>query len=338
MNDIIDEAIASPSEASIANVLAFAGQDQLELFELAKRLKGDRIFVRAEILPSNYCRQNCLYCGNRRDNGAMKRYRITGRALSDVTDAALAIPEVDFVSYLMSEDPGYPFDQLCEEIRKVYAAGKRVNLGLGDVPAEVLRKLHDAAGGEPIKYTLKIESGDADHFRRVKDGYKLSARIDALRRAINAGFEPCSGIIVGLPGQDTCMIARDLMFLKDFPGLAQASASVFSPIRNTPFGAFPKGNESTAFNFLALLRILRNDRNLTTPISLYMSQEGRLAALEYFADTVTVEMMPAQRLPKFPFSIFDRAAGSYNRIPPQIRRRVDELSLELNNCRWHERY
>ena len=37
---------------------------------------GKRVFIRGLLEFSNYCRNNCLYCGLRRDNKKVKRYRL----------------------------------------------------------------------------------------------------------------------------------------------------------------------------------------------------------------------------------------------------------------------
>lgn len=331
-SEALGAAITNPSEDTIATALALRGEEQLELFRLAREFKDERVYVRASIEPSNYCRQNCLYCGNRRDNQSLNRFRIVGQELSCLTDAALAIPEVDFVHYSMGEDLNYPFNDLCEEIRKVYSSGKHSTLVLGDLPDPQLKDLFQSASGAPIRYTIKIESGDKDHFKEIKNGYEFDVRLSALQRACKIGFQPCSGVIVGLPSQSLHMIARDLLFLKDYPGLANVSASAFSPSPNSPYGCFSKGDENVAFNFLALMRIFRKDRTLTIPASSSFGDAGMETALKYFANLVSLHLLPAEYRDKY--LIYGGSSRSFNELK-KVSSLVKQLSLDFNCCRWN---
>ena len=45
--------------------------------EQAKKIFGNKIYVRGLIEISNYCKNNCFYCGIRRGNTSVERYRLT---------------------------------------------------------------------------------------------------------------------------------------------------------------------------------------------------------------------------------------------------------------------
>src|SRR5437016_10853681 len=101
-----------------AELLHSQGEKQTALHEAAAnaaRLRfGRTVFVRAVVEISNFCRENCLYCGMRRSNRSLKRFRAKHEQLAElliqhrperVTDVNIQAEE-----FLFCESPFSPVD------------------------------------------------------------------------------------------------------------------------------------------------------------------------------------------------------------------------------------
>lgn len=311
----------------VVEALQARGSDQNDLFEAARQFRGDKVFLRASIELSNHCRQNCAYCGMRRGNLDLERFRITGDALSRLVDQAIAVPEVDFVHFSFGEDTKYPIDDLVGEMRKLFGSGKTVSLVLGELPTTTYKKLFDAAEGQDIRYTIKMETTDPQLFRTIKPGHEFPRRLAKLGEVKDIGFKPCTGIIVGLPGQTAESIAKDLIFLTSYPGLDNISASTFTPSPGSPFEYQPRGDDNITTNFLALARLFTQNSGITIPASSSLEGSTQQAALKNFANLVSIHLIPDEYRDKY--LIYNGPNRNIQKID-RMRKIIDNLGLRFN--------
>ncbi len=288
----IDNIINNPTIRDLVDALSFDGADQQRLFDAAKERKPNEVYIRSVIELSNHCRQHCAYCGMRAENRLLERFRIAGSDLSQLVSASINIPEISFVHFSFGEDPRYNFDELATEISRIYDSGKEVTLVLGELNEKTYKKLYDAAQGGNIRYTIKLETTDPELFSRIKPNHSFAERLGRLKMVHEIGFQPCSGVIVGLPGQTPEMLAKDILFLRNMPELANVSASNFTPSPGSLLEKESPASISQTLSLLALLRLTSQNPDVTIPASGSLGKEGQKIALRHFANQLSIHMIP----------------------------------------------
>lgn len=313
--------------AQITDALLVRGPEQQNLFNKSSLFRGDKVYVRAAIEVSNVCRQNCTYCGMRRDNKELTRFRITGSKLEGLVDEAISIPEVDFIHIALAEDIKFPFDQISRLMGKVNSAGKTTSLVLGELPEDIYSMLYRATGEKQARFTINLETTDDNLFEKIKPGHRFAKRLGKLDAVKRVGFQPCSGIIAGLPNQTYEIVARDLLFLVNYPGIADISASTFIPSPGSPLENKPSGEDNLTLNFLSLVRLITKNPALTISASSSLAEDARETALRFFANLVTIHLLPKEY--QGLYLIYNGENRSFQEIDA-IRKHVSNLGLRFN--------
>jgi biotin synthase len=250
---------------------------------------GRQVFVRGVIEASNFCRQNCNYCGMRRDNRDLKRFRLELSQLREVIREGL--PEVITDLNLQTGEDTVGIREvilpLVEMLREETKLGISVCLGTLDT------KLYDdlrRAGAS--YYIIKIETGNPEHYRAVQAPGTFEKRIEAIRYLASTGWSVSSGFIVGLPGQTKEHIEETLDLLGRLP-LAGASVSPFISGEQTPYNGSATGDFRTTIECIARLR-LRNPNYVIPAISALnlLAEDGYVRALNAGANLATINLTP----------------------------------------------
>ena len=252
---------------------------------------GREVFVRGVIEVSNFCRQNCNYCGMRRDNHDLKRFRVELESLREwvrhglpdiITDLNIQTGE----DTLGDREIVLP---LIEAIRK-----EKPNLGISVCLGTLDHKLYDAlreAGAS--YYIIKLETGNRDHYREIRAPGNFEQRLAAINYLAASGWSVSSGFILGLPGQTPAMIEETLELLGELP-LSGASVSPFIAGEQTPFASHPTGDFESTIRCIARLR-LRNPFYIIPAISALnlVHEDGYVRALRAGANLATINLTPA---------------------------------------------
>ena len=178
--------------------------DQKALFDRAAQERrtwfGDEIYVRGLIECSNICKNNCLYCGIRRDNRQVSRYRLDRDTILACCEKGYAWGFRTFVLQ-GGEDPGLTPDWVAETV----AAIKRrwpdcaVTLSLGEFDRAIYQLWFDAGAD---RYLLRHETADAAHYGKLHPPeLTLAHRLDCLHTLKDIGYQVGAGFMVGSPGQ-----------------------------------------------------------------------------------------------------------------------------------------
>ncbi|MES2308728.1 MAG: radical SAM protein [Verrucomicrobiota bacterium] len=278
---------------SIAELLGASGSLQEKLWKEAGELRdsifGKEVFIRGVVEISNYCRQNCDYCGMRRDNQDLDRYRLDGDSVFEHLKNYLP-PEVRDINFQTGEDVVSVRDRMVPLIQRVRQGTQlRVSLCLGTLSPKEYDTLRDA-GAE--YYIIKIESGNEAHFQAIHAPGTLQKRIEAIRYLSQSGWSVSSGFISGLPGQTTDHMVETLNLLQSLP-LKGTSVSPFIPGENTPFAGFTTMTGVEALNSVAILR-LQNPERVIPAVSAFniVHEEGYRFALNAGANLATINLTP----------------------------------------------
>ena len=176
---------------------------------------GNRIYLRGLIGFTNYCKNNCYYCGLRRGNADAQRYRLTNE---QILACCAEGHELGFRTFVLQggEDPYYTDDMLADIVGGIKARHPdcAVTLSLGERSYESLKLLRQAGAD---RYLLRQETSNPAHYAMLHPPeMTLSARQKCLWDLKEIGYQVGCGFMVGSPGQTLDHIVDDLLFIKEF--------------------------------------------------------------------------------------------------------------------------
>lgn len=252
---------------------------------------GDALFARGLIEISNICRNDCYYCGIRRSNRSVGRYRL---APEDVLACAEEGWQAGFRTFVLQggEDAALTDAWLCAVVGALKAAhpGCAVTLSVGERSPESYRCLR-AAGAD--RYLLRHETATAAHYRQLHPRpLTLEARLACLQALREAGFAVGAGFMVGSPGQTATHLAADLAFLQRFRP-EMCGIGPFVPHHATPFAAQPAGSVELTCYLLSIIRLMNPAVLLPATTALEaLDPEGRRRAVRAGANVVMPNLSP----------------------------------------------
>lgn len=233
-------------------------QDDAEyLFERSRRISqkhyGTQVFIRGLIEFTNYCKNDCYYCGIRRDNRNVKRYRLTKEEILDCCRQGYNLGFRTFV--LQGGEDGYYTDDVMTDIvssiRDMFP-DCAITLSIGERSYESYQKLFDAGAD---RYLLRHETYDISHYNRLHP-VELSAinRQQCLWNLKEIGYQVGTGFMVGSPFQTAENLADDMLFLTEL-NPQMIGIGPFIPHRDTPFRKETAGTLDLTLFMLGLIRL-----------------------------------------------------------------------------------
>ena len=225
---------------------------------LAKRIReehfGNQIYVRGLIEFTNYCKNDCYYCGIRRSNRNAERYRLTIEQILECTDTGYELGFRTFV--LQGGEDGYYTDERLEEIIKAIKEKHpdcALTLSLGERSRKSYELFYQAGAD---RYLLRHETADAGHYQRLHpEEMSYEHRMNCLKELKAIGYQVGCGFMVGSPGQTEETLAEDMLFIQGFQP-HMVGIGPFVPHHETPFGREPGGTVEDTLYLLSLIRIL----------------------------------------------------------------------------------
>jgi biotin synthase len=252
---------------------------------------GGNVFVRAVVEVSNVCRQNCSYCGMRRDNRRLHRFRARHHQIAELLIHHRPASVTD-INIQTGEDPVAVREvvlPLIETLRRETRLG--ISVCLGTLSPELYDTLR--AAGADI-FIMKFESGDAAQYERFSAPGTLAERLRHLRLLAGSGWRVSSGFIAGLPGQTLRDLLDNFEVARQLP-LSGCSVSPFIPGNETPLAAEPAANPDWTFNSVSALRLLRPDWVIPAVSAFNLAApEGYRRGLRAGANLVTINLTPEE--------------------------------------------
>jgi biotin synthase len=271
-----------------------AGGKAQEIFcnqaaQLTREQFGRNVFVRAVVEVSNFCRENCAYCGMRRDNRQLKRFRANYEQLAEILihHRPASVTDINIQS---GEDPVVVNEvvlPLIETLRRETSLG--VSVCLGTLSPGLYQKLQSA--GASI-YIIKFEIGDSRQYEVLEAPGTLTERLDHIRLLAQNGWFVSSGFIAGLPGQSPSDLVENFKLAATLP-LRGCSVSPFIPGEDTPLAGKSAADANLTLNCMAALRLMRPDWIIPAVSALNLVEtDGYRHGLRAGANLVTINMTP----------------------------------------------
>ena len=228
------------------------------LFHVADNVRreyyGEDIYIRGLIEVTNYCKNNCYYCGIRCENKSITRYRLTKE---EILSCCAQGYNLGFRTFVLQggEDSFFSDDYVCEMVREIKSLYPdcAVTLSLGERTYNAYKVWFDAGAD---RYLLRHETANSSHYKLLHpDSMCLENRKNCLLELKKIGYQVGSGFMVGSPYQTTDLIIEDLRFLQklmpDMIGIGPYIAH-----RNTPFHAFENGDFHVCLRLISILRLM----------------------------------------------------------------------------------
>ena len=215
---------------------------------------GNKIFVRGLIEFTNYCKNNCFYCGIRCGNQHVQRYRLTEE---EILKCCRQGYELGFRTFVLQggEDVFFTDDKIVQIIRgiKKEFPDCAVTLSIGEKSEESYRAYRDAGAD---RYLLRHETADPRHYKRLHPpGMSCEHRKNCLRVLKKLGYQTGAGFMVGSPLQTVDDLVEDFLFLKELDP-EMVGIGPFIAHKDTPYCCEKNGTLDDTLFYLALIRLM----------------------------------------------------------------------------------
>jgi biotin synthase len=221
---------------------------------VAKGQFGNKIFTRGLIEFTNYCKNDCYYCGIRRSNREVTRYRLS---LEDILRCCEQGHELGFRTFVLQggEDLRYTDDEMVEMIKAIKRGflDCALTLSFGEKSKESYQRYFEAGAD---RYLLRHETANAEHYSKLHPKeLTLQNRKECLWTLKDIGFQVGAGFMVGSPYQTLEHIIEDLVFLKELSP-EMVGIGPFLPHHETPFAQEAKGSMERTLVLISILRLM----------------------------------------------------------------------------------
>ena len=266
--------------------------------EVRRAIYGNEVYVRGLIEISSYCKNNCYYCGLRRENQTAERYRLSPETILSCAREGYALGFRTFVLQ-GGEDAWFTDERLCGIIRKVKAEFPdcAVTLSLGERSRQSYQALFEAGAD---RYLLRHETADAGHYAALHPAeLRFENRMRCLSDLREIGYAVGCGFMVGSPGQTPETLAKDLKFVETFRP-EMCGIGPFIPHHATPFAGEPAGSVELTCYLLSILRLIHPPLLLPATTALgTLDPSGREKGILAGANVVMPNLSPKEVRKKY---------------------------------------
>lgn len=257
-----------------------------QLFKAAdnvrKKFVGDEIHLRGLIEFSNFCKNNCCYCGLRRDNQNVTRYRMDKETILQLAKHA-ANMGLKTIVLQSGEDVYFTTEKLCEIIQGIKKLGLALTLSIGEKTLEKYQAYKDAGAD---RFLLRIETTDKKLYEENDPEMSWEARKQCLLDLGACGYEVGSGCLVGLPNQTIESLADDILFFKEI-NCHMIGIGPFIAHPDTPLKDAKGGELELSLKVMAITRLLLPDINIPATTAMEaLAPNGQTRALQAGANVI----------------------------------------------------
>ena len=236
----------------------FSSEDLKYASLLAREVKiehySNKIYLRGIVEFSNICKNNCYYCGLRRDNKNIARYQLNSEQIVSCCKNGY---KLGLRTFVLQGGENYIYDQgkltsIIKEIKKEMP-DCAVTLGVGEKSRELYQQWFDSGAD---RYLLRHETINPVHYSKLHPSDQvLENRVRCLNDLKDIGYQTGAGMMVGSPYQTFDNLVEDLRFLKDF-NPEMVGLGPFIPHSQTPFANEATGSYQLSLLLLAIVRMM----------------------------------------------------------------------------------
>lgn len=297
--------------------------------DVADKIYGKRVFKRGLIEFTNYCKNDCYYCGIRRSNANAERYRLEKQSILNCCKEGYDLGYRTFV--LQGGEDGYFTDErICDivsDIRKKYP-DCAITLSIGEKSKESYQKYFDAGAN---RYLLRHETANEKHYGKLHPNELfLENRKQCLYDLKEIGYQVGCGFMVGSPYQTIETLYEDLQFIKELKP-HMVGIGPFIPQQDTPFAKEMAGTLDMTLRLLAIIRLIHPHVLLPATTALgTIHENGRELGILAGANVVMPNLSPSEAREKY--KLYDNKACTGDEAvegDKNLRLRMEQIGYEL---------
>ncbi len=268
---------------------------------------------------SNYCTQDCMYCGIRKGS-SVKRYRMTPEEIIDA--ARHASKELGFKALVLQsgEDPWYDDEKLERIVREVRRLDVLIFVSIGMRPKETYKRLYDAGARAAL---LRFETSNKDLFEKLRPGTKLEDRVQLIRDLNDMGYVVATGFLTGLPGETNEDLVNNILLTKEL-GADMYSFGPFIPTDGTPLQSESKPDVDRVLKATALARFMdRKSKILVTTALETVDKGAKKKGLMSGGNSLMINITPSKY--RDLYRIYPGKAGNDKKTEENINDTIELL-------------
>lgn len=304
----------------------------------AKESYGNKVFIRGLIEVSNYCKNDCYYCGIRKSNKTAERYRLTDEEILSSCENGYLL---GFRTFVMQggEDSQFTDERLVNLIKEIKSRWPdcAVTLSLGEKSYESYKKLRDAGAD---RYLLRHETACEAHYRKLHPAeMSYKNRMSCLKTLKSLGFQTGCGFMVGTPGQTLENIIADLRFIKELEP-QMVGIGPFLPHKDTPFGGEKAGSAELTVYLLAIIRLMVPSVLLPATTALGTADTGgREKGILAGANVIMPNLSPKEAREKYTLYNNKLHTGTENAYQlERLKEQIAKIGYEIVSARGDYKY
>ena len=219
-----------------------------------EKIYGKEVYLRGLIEFTNYCKNNCKYCGIRCGNKNAERYRLSKEEILSCCDIGY---ELGFRTFVLQggEDPYFNDDRMVDIVSAMRKNHPdcAITLSVGEREKESYQRLFNAGAN---RYLLRHETADKAHYEYLHPKeMSYDHRMQCLRDLKDIGYQVGCGMMVGSPGQKTEHYIKDLRFMQEFKP-EMVGIGPFIPHHDTEYAGEKAGTVEMTLKLLSIIRLL----------------------------------------------------------------------------------
>ena len=242
-----------------------------EMFKAARQVKeklyGKRLVVFAPLYVSNYCVNNCTYCGYKHCNDELKRKKLNKEQLIEEVKVLESLGHKR-IALEAGEDPvNAPLDYILDCIKSIYSIKfdngsiRRINVNIAATSVEDYKRLKDAEIGTYILFQETYHKPTYERLHVSGPKHNYNYHTTAMHRAREAGIDDIGmGVLYGLYDYkyETLAMLMHAMDLEETTGVGPHTLSVprIRPAENVSLENYPYLVDDEDFKkIVAILRL-----------------------------------------------------------------------------------
>ena len=222
--------------------------------EKADKVFGKYIFMRGLIEFTNYCKNDCIYCGIRKSNKKVERYRLNKKEILECCKIGY---DIGFRTFVLQggEDNFFNIERMSNIARAIKKEFPdcALTLSIGEKEEEYYKELKKNGAN---RFLLRHETADSEHYSKLHPKYmSLENRKECLRFLKSLGFQTGTGMMIGSPFQKLENIAGDLVFMQEIKP-EMIGIGPFLPHKDTPFANEKIGELELTLILISVIRLI----------------------------------------------------------------------------------
>jgi biotin synthase len=305
-------------------LLKLTDKDELKLlYETANNIRqrehDNACCVHGIIEFSNYCSNDCMYCGIRKSSG-LQRYRLSVDEVIDVARDAVGTYGFKALVLQSGEDKWYDEEKLARIVKEIRQMGVLIFLSVGVRPESTYRKLYDA-GARAI--LLRFETANREMFSKLRPDTSFDERVGLVKALKSMGYVIATGFMIGLPGETISDIADNILLTKSLsPDMY--SFGPFIPVDSTPLEKSLLVGKEAVLKTIAISRLAdRESKILVTTALETIAPEAKREGLMAGANSLMINITPMHY--RRMYAIYPNRADRDKEIGKHIKDTTDLL-------------